>query len=1736
MNTHIQEAKILQGTKIMTRTSHFISRILVVLFAVVTGLNSAAAQSFPNAVFKEVYEKTPVTPQCSNAGFEAGLADWISFRAKRTGISTAYETKVGPFPPTLSSTCLLPQSNQGHLATTEACHVIESAGTDLNLPSAGHPKTQEGAMSLRLGGNAFAPANKHSAGGLIEGTAKRFIVQSANSIYQFRYSSVMNKAHDSSINFTGEEPYFQAIAIDPTTGAIIDKFVQPASGYNPNFVLSADKPVGYDNSPTANEPIMFSAWSCAKLDLSSHVGKEVIIYFVNSDCVHTGHPAYTYVDDTCADCKKPEDVGITLDPTVDLKICEPDKKTKITGKVLIPTGVIATNVAVKLDVRQGGSIIKTLSNGVIVGSAYSFDLAQPDLNGLGCYDIVATLEYDVKTPAGNIVHVVKATSIEGTKPGKDNDFCVVDCKMDPPVEKACLSSDPKVTCGKAPGTYVITLNPTGVGGIVPTSLNITSLTLGVTIVSPQATYPVIGGQVKITLAGAVPGQVIDLDVEGTTQGAGSAEGLDLCCNGKIKVTIPTDLECPPPILVSKICDVAKHVWIGDLPPRPNMPPNGYVAMCHIKVATTGSIPNPINISEVMNGAGTVTYAGSSDPWSCIPPMVPGNTPMNCTLPGNTMTGPSDTSTIDVKVTFANAGAVEEATNCASATYGKSKIKRACDDFDISKSTVNVVKKCESAVFGKYPVSQVATGLGYHANCTLTLTTTGPQTSPITVGDTLAGTGTIVNMTAPAPWVCTTPTCSINGTALNQTTSTTIIGAIAVFANAGDAMEAKNCAKVAVAGKPADESCVPIVVKELGKLTVAKEASYNGTHITNVNFPIAVTCGGTTTNATFADSAPYVQSNVPVGANCSVIEGTAPLTGLCKKSQTEVWTTTYNPTTPVAATVAGATINVRNILSCKDDAESTIKVTKTCDPVEEVIGAINSYVADCKITVTTTGPQSAPITVNEVMSGGGTAVSAVSSTTPAWTCSPANCSINGGLLNQATSTSVIDVKVSFPSKGHALESQNCANVAVGQNPVPKPDGESCTKFTVDGDKFKLDVKKDCSGVVALTANGPWAGYCKITVTATGGPRPPFIAFTEQLSDSNALVSPAFGTSGQQSADPWGCSATSAAGPVSCVIAGNAFPASGTSEILIPVQVPLGIKPGEARNCVIATGAADVHNAAPSSPPVSSQETCVPLPGGPDVPPPTPATLSVTKTCDPAVQVPGSNRATAVCHITVTGTGTLPPVIAVNETLNGLGNPANQITAMTSAQNWTYPALPVADGVTAPITINSADLMAAGGTSIIDVTVQLFDLGTAMESQNCVEGAGGDGLGQALIPPLVSPRVCVPLIANSAKPTVAVEKTCAGNPQAADIDNDGIHDTFTCQIKVTVTGVSGNVFIEDMVADATNNLAGVATIQSMTSTDPWDCSWVGPIEGSLSADYCTIPVSSISGGTSIINVVMADSPEPNAGPHFNCARHTNWPGMAANPDNSNSSCVRIDGLIANLKIPPLVCDPATATNAGDLCRCRFDNMNPVSKTACECNDGFTLKAGQGCVRKVVEPKCDLETTVTKGGKCVCEYKNMVQTSASACACAKGFKFAPGKGCFKPEPVCKQGQRFQPARGRCEPVCAKGFEYSVKRNLCNPVRPVCGKGTAYNAKRNRCDPVQPVCRPPFVYNAKINKCVEVIKRECGRGQISVKGRCINIPKCGFGQIPIPGTGVCVSIGGGGGGDTDPPKCVPTATRACK
>lgn len=1426
----------------------------------------------------------------------------------------------------------------------------------------------------------------------------------------------------------------------------------------------------------------------------------------------------------------------------------------------------------------------------------------------------------------------------------------------------CLKATPDVSCGPTKGTYTITLHPQGVNGVIPSVLQVSTTTPGISLVPANASILVTGGVAHVTVVGATPGQAISLDVAGTAIGQGSSQGIDQCCNGKVEIVIPKDLDCdkdkvdiaihkdgatspprdvpwysfdlkmtnegkaftaapgqltvtehvpagmkftaitpsagwtclpvapvtgpanlvctyaggpvaagpnatigtikitaqnlnpapyadvencadiglaaggsavetnlgnnkscvivskkPPVIKVEKTCDPAIK-GPGDL-----VAPK-WEAACHIKITTTGSVSGPLNISEVFGPAGTVSYTGSStsDPWTCAPVTATAPTPMNCTLPGNTLNPVSDVTIIDVKVVFPTMGAITESKNCATPKYAGQVGKKSCVPFTRDDSTIHVTKTCDPASWHKYPVSAVATGIGFVSNCHITVTTTGPQTGTVSVNDVLSGTGTLVSMSstsAPA-WNCTSPSCSINGGSLNQTSSTSTFNATVVFATSGNALEAKNCAKLAVNQVDAGKSCVNFTVDEVKpKLEIVKTGlkdcqagvpcpftisitsigqPYSGNILLsdvltpNLAWPVtSITpniCGGAITTMPF-----NCVANVNLAAN-------TPLT----------FTVTLNPLTTnalsqnencISAAFVGSAVPVgpmsmadvqalassnqlsTPVRSCwkftepPQGGDSSIKINKVCDPAVEIIGAINRFESKCHITVTTTGAQAGTINVNDALTGVGTLTSI--SAPPPWTCTSPNCSVNGNQLNQTSSTSVIEATVSFPDKGSVSETNNCAKLLVNQTQVDK----SCVTFKTDvkppSDLFKLTLTKICDSYTELQSGGPWVGQCHVTITATGGPRPAIIQLHETLTDSNTTRSPPVATTAFQSTDPWSCTPAIGSGvpantPIDCGILGSSFPASGTSTLNFSVYIPKGTLNGEAQNCAIAAGLSSPNvETVPAS---RSANVCVPLPGGAKEPV---GQLTIIKDA----QYNGQ-------HITNQS-------FNMNVTCGG----KQQQVSVTDGTPYVQTGIPV--GTDCDI----AEILAAG-TSL------------------CPKGQTGTWA------TTYAPNEGVTIPASGATVTVTNKLVCEDIQPAGDgvlyvkkiVINNAPGSVKGLQFEVhdlcpTVGQPSGSIHLLD------------GEIAPLKNFDPSLVTVFPPLATCQVAEGA-MPFTNACGNLTPKWTVGYSSPSTVAENQTGIG--INGPGMVFAHWLPNTTltvtitntldCVTppIAKTAEPILTPPIVvkppvdtspkCDAATATPAGELCRCRFSNMSPVSKTECQCNKGFKLDAGQGCVKIVVRPVC-------KPPQVYNPATNTCITPRPVCRDPQVYD-ANSNRCITPRPVCRQPQVYNPATNSCitpRPICKKPQVYDANSNRCVTPRPVCRPPQIYNPATNRCINVRPVCQPGTQYNPKRNSCVQLEQR-CPAGTIKARGQCIEIPRCRFPQIPVPGTGICVNPFGGG------------------
>ena len=255
--------------------------------------------------------------------------------------------------------------------------------------------------------------------------------------------------------------------------------------------------------------------------------------------------------------------------------------------------------------------------------------------------------------------------------------------------KNCLSSDPVVSCGYAPGTFLITIHLKGNGGNVPQSVEIIPLKPGITIAAPASTYPVIGGIVQITLKGAYSGDVVDLQVNGSTTMPDPKTGLSQCCNGKITVKIPAGLDCgTPKLAISKICEPAKLIKV---PVGNSSSGLAYVSKCKITVDSYGPITGLLSVSEYLSAnGGKITALSSGDPWSCLPDTpAAANSLVSCKMLGSVMSQPSDSSVIDVAVQFATPDEAYGAENCAGLKNEGKKIDQICEQIVLVAAAIIV---------------------------------------------------------------------------------------------------------------------------------------------------------------------------------------------------------------------------------------------------------------------------------------------------------------------------------------------------------------------------------------------------------------------------------------------------------------------------------------------------------------------------------------------------------------------------------------------------------------------------------------------------------------------------------------------------------------------------------------------------------------------------------------------------------------------------------------------------------------------------------------------------------------------------------------------------------------------------------------------------------------------------------------------------------------------------------------
>ncbi|MCB0523690.1 MAG: hypothetical protein H6576_16540 [Lewinellaceae bacterium] len=283
-------------------------------------------------------------------------------------------------------------------------------GTDPNAPIQTIAPSSVGAV--RIGNNV----NGYGA----ELISKTFIA--SKSTISFWYATVMQNpiGHPPS-----DQPLFW-VRVTDAGGAIIPGAFDFGNG--------SDKLIADKNNPFFKSigDVVYKDWSCAQIDLSSHIGRQVTIEFIAGDCGYGGHWGYAYIGRYCDTCKGSPTGTINYD-------CDNSHQCgngTLCFEYTLPHTVdaqgntITGTVDIKLDIIQNGILIASLSSPTLSsGNNYCFAIDPSTISGLnlglGGFDFMVNAKFMI----GSTVVATKkiGNPQSGVAKGLNNDYMVT-CK------------------------------------------------------------------------------------------------------------------------------------------------------------------------------------------------------------------------------------------------------------------------------------------------------------------------------------------------------------------------------------------------------------------------------------------------------------------------------------------------------------------------------------------------------------------------------------------------------------------------------------------------------------------------------------------------------------------------------------------------------------------------------------------------------------------------------------------------------------------------------------------------------------------------------------------------------------------------------------------------------------------------------------------------------------------------------------------------------------------------------------------------------------------------------------------------------------------------------------------------------------------------------------------------------------------------------------------------------------
>lgn len=318
------------------------------------------------------------------------------------------------------------QSGTGAITDFDAHQTLVSLGAfDATLGGNTLPVTPGTPHAVRIGNSAKGPYG--------QALAKLFVVTPANAQMTFAYAVVLQDPLAwEMFHSLGEKPYFwvrvRYLDDDPFWHLPILKTLHHAVDFGGNTFdkITADVSNPFFQVKHAGETYLYKNWSCAKIDLSSIVGKTVFVEFITANCSMGEHLGYAYIANLCgSNCVDTYAGNIGFNPETSAT-CGPSGKLCFNYSVpKNPTSGATGSVNISLACFQNGTQVGTLTSGPLTtGTSYCFDILPSGISwlnkGLPGFDYVATASFAL----GSFVPVPKTigTAPEGRIAGQNNDW------------------------------------------------------------------------------------------------------------------------------------------------------------------------------------------------------------------------------------------------------------------------------------------------------------------------------------------------------------------------------------------------------------------------------------------------------------------------------------------------------------------------------------------------------------------------------------------------------------------------------------------------------------------------------------------------------------------------------------------------------------------------------------------------------------------------------------------------------------------------------------------------------------------------------------------------------------------------------------------------------------------------------------------------------------------------------------------------------------------------------------------------------------------------------------------------------------------------------------------------------------------------------------------------------------------------------------------------------------------